>query len=140
VALDALVTGLAKPDYWRAQLARCAARRGTPPFFLVAQAPDSAQMLLGFILGEVRAWEFGSEPCGWVYAIAVAPDARQSGLGATLLDAITVRFRERGVAKVRTMVARGDRLLLLFFRAAGMSTGPYVELAKDIGTGNGGES
>jgi ribosomal protein S18 acetylase RimI-like enzyme len=133
IALDAEVTGLEKQEYWRDQLARCIKRRGAPSFFLVATSSDPGAALLGFVLGEVRAWEFGSEPCGWVYAIAVNPRARQSGLGAALLDAIILQFRDCGVAKVRTMVARDDRLLLLFFRAAGMSTGPYLELAKDIG-------
>jgi ribosomal protein S18 acetylase RimI-like enzyme len=134
IDLDAQVTGLAKPDYWSDQLARCVKRRGAPPFFLVATSSEAGAALLGFVLGEVRAWEFGSEPCGWVCAIAVNPQARQTGLGAALLDAITLRFRDHGVGKVRTMVARDDRLLLLFFRASGMSTGPYLELAKDIGT------
>ena len=100
---------------------------------MVATSTAVDAALLGFVLGEVRAWEFGSEPCGWVYAIAVDPKARQTGLGAALLDAMALRFRDCGVGKVRTMVARDDRLLLLFFRAAGMTTGPYLELARDIG-------
>jgi len=133
IRLDAEVTGMAKEDYWRDQLARCVKRRGAPPLFLVATSTEAGAPLLGFVLGEVRAWEFGSEPCGWVYAIAVNPSVRQSGLGAELLEAMALRFRDRGVGKVRTMVARDDRLLLLFFRAAGMTTGPYLELAKDIG-------
>jgi ribosomal protein S18 acetylase RimI-like enzyme len=134
IALDARVTGLPKQEYWSDQLARRVRRRGVPPFFLVATSSEAGAALLGFVLGEVRAWEFGSEPCGWVCAIAVDPQARQTGLGAALLDAITLRFRDCGVGKVRTMVARDDRLLLLFFRAAGMTTGPYLELAKDIGS------
>jgi ribosomal protein S18 acetylase RimI-like enzyme len=133
IALDTAVTGLAKEEYWRDQLARCVRRRGAPPIFLVATSTAADAALLGFVLGEVRAWEFGSEPCGWVYAIAVDPRARQAGLGAALLDAMALRFRDCGVGKVRTMVARDDRLLLLFFRAAGMTTGPYLELARDIG-------
>lgn len=133
VALDTAVTGLAKAKYWRDQLARCARRRGAAPLLLVATSTAADAALLGFVLGEVRAWEFGSEPCGWVYAIAVHPGARQTGLGAGLLDALALRFRDCGVGKVRTMVARDDRLLLLFFRAAGMATGPYLELARDIG-------
>jgi len=133
IALDAEVTGLAKQEYWRDQLARCASKpREAPGFFLVAAGTEPGAALRGFILGEVRAWEFGSEPCGWIYAIGVDPRSRQAGLGAALLDALILQFRDCGVTKVRTMVARDDRLLLLFFRAAGMSTGPYLELARDI--------
>jgi GNAT superfamily N-acetyltransferase len=131
IDLDARVTGLAKPEYWRAQLGRCAPAAGSGPFFLVATRPDGRN-LAGFALGEVRAWEFGSEPCGWLVAIAVDPEARLAGRGAALLEAMMQRFRECGVARVRTMVARDNRLLLLFFRAAGLSTGPYLELDRDI--------
>jgi hypothetical protein len=106
IALDTAVTGLAKEKYWRDQLARCVRRRGAPPIFLVATSTAADAALLGFVLGEVRAWEFGSEPCGWVYAIQSPIDR----LGAALLDAMALFLRLRS-RQVRTM-ARDDRLLL----------------------------
>jgi ribosomal protein S18 acetylase RimI-like enzyme len=133
IALDAEVTGLPKHHYWRNLFARDVRRQRAPPFFLVAAEGESDASVLGFILGEVRTWEFGSIPCGWVYAVSVHPSARQRGLGAALLDAIALKFRQSGVSKLRTMVAWDNRLLLLYFRAAGMTTGPYLELAKDLG-------
>jgi hypothetical protein len=33
---------------------------------------------------------------------------------------------------MRTMVARDNRLHLLFFRSAGMVAGPYLQLEKDL--------
>jgi GNAT superfamily N-acetyltransferase len=131
VALDQRVTGLAKRGYWREILERYGQDRGNQRFFLVSvmQGPDT---VIGFIFGEIRAWEFGSEPCGWVLALSVAPEARLHGVGEALFKAISAEFKQGGVDKLRTMVARDNRLHLLFFRGEGMMAGPYIELEKDI--------
>ncbi len=132
IALDARVTGLAKPDYWRSVFDRYGKRRLGERMFLVAVVPDGAGPILGFIIGEVRAWEFGSPPCGWVFALSVAPRARLRGIGQALLDALAREFSKAGVQKMRTMVARDNRLHLLFFRSEGMMAGPYIQLEKDL--------
>ena len=106
--------------------------RPAEQFFLVAVGPDNGPELLGFIVGEVRAWEFGSAPCGWVYAMSVNPKAREHGVGEALLGAISARFRQSGVTKMRTMVAKDNPLPMRFFRAEGMMAGPYIQLEKDL--------
>jgi ribosomal protein S18 acetylase RimI-like enzyme len=134
IALDERVTGLAKPDYWHDVLARFSEQRPHERFFLVAE-PHEAKThppILGFITGEVRAWEFGSEPCGWVSALSVEPRARLHGIGQALFDAISTEFKKTGVGKMRTMVARDNRLHLMFFRSEGMMAGPYIQLEKEL--------
>ncbi|MBZ0217961.1 MAG: GNAT family N-acetyltransferase, partial [Fimbriimonadaceae bacterium] len=105
-------------------------------FFFVAESDPPGETdkraLLGFVIGDVRAWEFGSAPCGWVFAIAVNPDARQSGLGEALLQRITDSFKEAGVVKLRTMVRHRNNLMLSFFRSEGLAAGPYLQLEKDL--------
>jgi len=130
VALDAQVTKLAKPDYWPDVFKRYGKQRLAERFFLVAETAD--KRLAGFIVGEVRAWEFGSTPCGWVFALSVAPDVRLAGAGSALLDAISAEFKQAGVGKMRTMVARDAQLPMLFFRSEGMMAGPYIQLEKDL--------
>jgi ribosomal protein S18 acetylase RimI-like enzyme len=134
-ALDKRVTGVAKASYWRDVFARYGKRRLRERFFLVAEpaARDADRALLGFIVGEVRAWEFGSAPCGWIFALSVDQGARLRGVGEALLAAISAEFAKSGVTKVRTMVARSDRLPMLFFRGAGMVAGPYIQLEMDLG-------
>lgn len=134
IALDARVTGQAKPDYWQDIFERYGKRRLDERMFLVAE-PESAGSpapILGFIIGEVRAWEFGSAPCGWVLALSVEPRARLSGTGRALLEALAAEFNKAGVSKMRTMVARDNQLHHLFFRSEGMMAGPYVQLEKDL--------
>jgi GNAT superfamily N-acetyltransferase len=134
VALDERVTGLAKPDYWQDVFERYGRRRLDERMFLIAQQPGAGGRapVLGFVVGEVRAWEFGSAPCGWVLALSVEPRARLRGIGRALVDALSEQLRAAGVTKMRTMVARGNRLHLLFFRSEGMMAGPYLQLEKDL--------
>ena len=48
----------------------------------------------------MRAWEFGSAPCGWVFALSVDPEARLGGVGSALMEAISRNFREAGIDNV----------------------------------------
>jgi ribosomal protein S18 acetylase RimI-like enzyme len=134
IALDERVTGLGKSDYWQDIFERYGRRRQSERHFLVAEAQikDDRIPILGFIIGEVRAWEFGSAPCGWVFALSVEPKARQHGVGDALFGAISTEFKKAGVTKMRTMVARDNRLHMLFFRGEGMMAGPYVQLEKEL--------
>ncbi len=127
VRLDETNTGLAKPDYWRDAFARYGSRPNR--FFLVAKA---GRRLDGFILGEVRAWEFGSPPCGWIIAIGVDPETRLQKVGSQLFDAMCGLLRQCGVATVRTMLARDDELNMAFFRSQGMWGGPFIQLEKPL--------
>lgn len=124
-ALDEEVTGLAKRKYWKETFARYGARRRLPRFFLVAENNGRIE---GFIIGEVRAWEFGEPPCGWIFAIQVRPKIRLKGVGTQLFEALCDAFRHAGVERVRTMMARDNQLVLSFFRSQGMMAGPFIEL------------
>lgn len=134
IALDTRVTRIAKAEYWNNIFNRYGKQRSRERFFLIAEsrANRSAPKFLGFIIGEIRAWEFGSSPCGWVFALSVEPKVRQHGIGSALLDAISGEFKKAGIGKMRTMVARDSDLPLLFFRSEGLIAGPYIQLEKDI--------
>lgn len=133
IGLDARITKLAKPDYWNDVFKRYGRRRLHERFFLVAERQENANPhFSGFIIGEIRAWEFGSTPCGWVFALSVEPEARLQSVATALFEAITREFRKAGVSKMRTMVARDARLPMLFFRSEGMMAGPYIQLEKDL--------
>ena len=128
-AIDAEITRLPKPDYWAQIYRRYASGRRQQRFFLVAEA---AGRIEGFVIGEVRDWEFGSPRCGWVFAISVRPKARLAGIGSRLLAAICRGFRRLGVTKVRTMLSRDNQLILSFFRSQGMMAAPFIPLEIDL--------
>ena len=131
IALDATVTGLHKADYWQRVYRRYGVAGQGLRHFLVAVAGDGR--VCGFVIGEVRDWEFGSPPCGWVFAIDVDPNARQKGAGSLLLAAMCERFERVGVRILRTLLATDNQLLLSFFRSQGMRAGRLIPLELEIG-------
>ncbi len=134
VALDAKVTGNAKPEYWQDIFERYATRRLDERFFLIAENNSDPQgkAVLGYVVGEVRGWEFGSEPCGWIFAFSVEPDTREQGIGEQLFQAMVDAFKSVGIGTMRTMVSRKNNLSMAFFRSEGMVAGPYIQLEMNI--------
>jgi len=128
IALDERVTRLPKTDYWRDLFDRFSEREQGRAIF-VAEIDGN---VAGFAIGEVRAWEFGSPPCGWIFALGVEPEFRERGIGSLLFDALTSFFRSCGVGTVRTLLRREDHLIMSFFRSQGLMAGPFIELEKDI--------
>jgi ribosomal protein S18 acetylase RimI-like enzyme len=128
VEIDASITGLRKPAYWAGILRRYGGREPSR-LFLVCIEKNQVQ---GYVVGEVRDWEFGSAACGWVFGIGVRPEARLRGTGTGLLEAICAAFRRRGVQKVRTLLARDNALVLAFFRSQGMMAAPFIALERDL--------
>ncbi len=128
VDLDHRNTGVSKPAYWR-ELCQRYAQGPHPELFLVAERDGAIE---GLIIGEVRAWEFGSEPCGWVFAVQVRRESRVRHIGTRLFAAIAAHFRKQGVVKIRTMLRRDDQLNMSFFRSLGMMAGPFIQLELDL--------
>lgn len=128
--IDALRTGLLKADYWE---------RVFEDFFepsegslKIGLAADEDSGLAGYLMGEVRAFEFGSEACGWIFAVATDLPYARTGIASRLLAEACRRFREAGVTRMRTMVRRNDVPVLSFFRSNGFTGGSYVQLELDL--------
>ncbi len=130
IALDKRITELAKPEYWQDIFERYSIRGKDERFFLVAC--NTNKDVLGYIVGAVRGWEFGSEPSGWVFGFAVEPDTRQQGIGEKLFMAISAKFAETGAKTIRTLVPRQNPLHMAFFRSEGMVAGPYIQLEMEL--------
>ncbi|MHA1536699.1 MAG: GNAT family N-acetyltransferase [Alphaproteobacteria bacterium] len=130
IDLDEAVTGVRKADYWSHAIEHYRRKPDERAIFVAEDAVNQAH--LGSIAGEVGAWEFGSAPCGWIFAILVDPESRQGYVGTGLLEAMLDLFRRAGITQMRTMVSRDNVLLMAFFRSQGMMAGPYLELEMDI--------
>ena len=126
VRIDAIHTGAEQRPYW-AQLFRefLGPSPGRPR---VGLAADVDGELAGFLLADVRAFEFGSEPCGWILEVGVDPAHTRRGVASALLAEAVKRLRASGVTTVRTMVRRNNVPVLTFFRTNGFAGGPYVQL------------
>ncbi len=130
VRIDADHTGRPDPRYWKDRFDDFFAQRTDFP--RVGLAAVDGHAVIGYLLGEVRAFEFGSDRCGWIFAIGVARDALRGGVATSLLHEACRRFREAGVGTVRTMVRREDVPVLSFFRSIGFVGGPFVQMEIDL--------
>ena len=119
-----------KPAYWRGIFAHYGSGEKRGPD--LPGAAEAGGDIVGYIAGEVRAWEFGSAPCGWVFALAVSPKMRGAGIAKRMFDEISRRLKGAGVTTVRTMVDRNNKVTLSFFRSRGLRSGRYIELEREI--------
>ncbi len=126
IRLDAQLTGRRKPAYWKKVFGEFVTP-GRSPARVGLAARDGAR-LSGYLLGEVRAFEFGSAPCGWIFAVGVDPGQAHHGIGSALAAEAGRRFARAGVSTVRTMVRRNDVLMLAFFRSNGFVGGSFTQL------------
>ena len=126
VELDARHRGTAVPDYWRRVRASYLVRDRERLRLALGAEKDGD--LVGFLFGEERAFEFGSEPCGWIFAVAVDPDLQRGGIASVLVAEACRRFRKAGLTTVRTMIRRQDVPVLSFFRAHGFAAGEFTQL------------
>jgi ribosomal protein S18 acetylase RimI-like enzyme len=70
---------------------------------------------------------------GWVYYLAVAPDARRGGIGRALMAAAEDWLRERGAPKIQLMVREDNEAALGFYEAVGLERQKVVTLGRFLG-------
>ncbi|HED04147.1 MAG TPA: GNAT family N-acetyltransferase [Candidatus Fraserbacteria bacterium] len=94
--------------------------------------------LVGFIIAEVRLWEFGEgEETGWIKILAVDPDHQRCGIGRRLGEALLRHLRRRDILCVRTLVGSYSGELIAYFRGLGFQIVNMLplELRMDTPTG-----
>lgn len=124
VRIDERIGGIYRPDFWEQRVV-----------YYLRRDPDASQVaevdgkVVGFMLGEIRAGEFGlEEPSGWIERFGVDPDQRGRDLGRKLFDAMVRHFRGQGARSVRTLVDGRDASLAGFLKAIGFAPSPLQAL------------
>lgn len=85
--------------------------------------------LIGFIIGELKLWEFGEKrPVGWVKELGVDPEFQGRGVGAALGRELMRFFSSRGVSIVKTLVEWDSGDVISYFRALGFKKGSQIVL------------
>ena len=98
-----------------------------------SQVAEANGKVVGFMLGDCRAGEFGLEqPSGWIERFGIDPDFRGQDLGRRLFEAICAHFKAEGATSVRTLVGRDDASLVGFLKAIGFGDSPLTALERKI--------
>jgi len=91
--------------------------------------------LVGYMIGEVRLWEFGGgEKTGWIKILAVDPDHQRQGIGRRLGEELLKQFRRRGIRRVRTLVDSYSGELIAYFRSLGFQVLSMLPLEHTMDT------
>ncbi len=98
---------------------------------LVCWGAETRGKLIGFMLGDVRGWEFGASESGWIEIMGVDPAFQRRGVGRSMLNAMLDELKKKGVKTVR-VVARWYDPILNFFRAEGFQHGELLSVQKDL--------
>jgi ribosomal protein S18 acetylase RimI-like enzyme len=124
VRIDERIGGRYRPEIWEQRVG-----------FYLRRDPGASQVaevdgtVVGFMLGDLRAGEFGlEEPSGWIERFGIDPDHRGRDLGRLMFEAMVAHFRAGGARTVRTLVDRKDTGVAGFLRALGLSTSPLEAL------------
>jgi ribosomal protein S18 acetylase RimI-like enzyme len=135
IAIDERTSGRAKPEYWRSKLTRYLLQSPARPDAedgVLARVAEMEGEVVGFMIAEIRRWEFGQPFCGWITALGTDPDRQRLGIGRRLLAELLEYYRAKELREIRTIVEWPDGDLLKFFHSMGFVRGPFVELQKSL--------
>jgi len=105
--------------------------RQDDPFLTLGAEIDGK--LVGYVLAEVRLWEFGSgEKTGWIKVLGVDPDCQGMGIGRKLGETLLGHFARKDVKRVRTLVNWFDGPLISYFRSLGFDILNMIPLEKEL--------
>ena len=131
VRIDERMTGIYRPDVWERRVG-----------YYLRRDPGASQVaeidgrLVGFMLADLRAGEFGlEEPSGWIERFGIDPDHRGRDLGRQLFEAVRGHFESAGATTVRTLVDRKDTVVTGFLEAMGLAASPLQALEMRLGSG-----
>jgi len=124
VAIDERITGQYRPEIWERRIA-----------YYLRRDPDSSQVaevdgkVVGFMLGDVRAGEFGiEEPSGWIERFGIDPEYRGRYICKQIFEVIVAHFRSQDATAVRTLVDLKDAGVAGFLKAVGFAPSPLQAL------------
>ncbi|MFC1679127.1 GNAT family N-acetyltransferase [Elusimicrobiota bacterium] len=101
---------------------------------LMNLAAECDGKLVGFVIGETRAWEFGQrEKTGWIKVLGVDPEYQGKGAGKKLGETLLSNFKASGISRVRTLVNWFEGDLLSYFRTLGFNVLNTIPLEAMLG-------
>lgn len=93
-----------------------------PALSFVAEMDDK---VVGFLLGDIRVSEYGTDLKGWIDMIGILPDHQRLGIGRKLVEAFCEECQRNGV-KPNVIVREDDERLVQFWTSVGFKRGKLI--------------
>jgi len=92
------------------------------------------RQLVGYIIGEIRLWEFGvGEEVGWIKVLSVDPNFQQRNIGRRLGETLLNNMRQKGIRRVRTLPDSYSGEMISFFRSLGFRIFTAMPMEMELG-------
>jgi len=89
--------------------------------------------LVGFIISEIRRWEFGcGGMTGWILILGVDHEYQGMGVGHKLSSTLLDHFKKKGITRIRTLVEWHEGELISYFKSLGFKMLGMLPLEKEI--------
>ena len=69
---------------------------------------------------------------GWLYAVAVLPEYRRDGTGASLVETAVQALKSKGCIKVNLQIRAGNEAVMSFYRSLGFSQEERISMGRHI--------
>jgi ribosomal protein S18 acetylase RimI-like enzyme len=129
LAIDEKIVGEHRSASWQQRIDRYLEIYYPP----VCQVAEVGGRVVGFILGDVRGWEYGLRAGGWIDIMGVDPEYQKQGIGRMLVTAFVEQCHQEGIKAVHVMVRAEDNPMQSFFRSVGFQRGRLMEMEKAEG-------
>lgn len=83
----------------------------------------------GFLLGDIRGAEYGTDISGWIDIMGVAPEHQHRGIGKKLVEAFCEAC-QRNEVKARVIVREDDEHLIEFWTSVDFQRGKLVSFER----------
>ena len=97
-----------------------------PALSFVAELGDE---LVGFLLGDIRGAEYGTDIAGWIDMMGVAPVHQRQGIGRRLVEAFCSECQRNGV-KPNVIIREDDQQLIGFWTSVGFRKGKLISFER----------
>jgi len=93
-----------------------------PMLNFVAEVDDE---VVGFLLGDIRGAEYGTDVSGWIDMMGVAPEHQHREIGKRLVEAFCEEC-QRNEVKARVIIRDDDQRLMGFWMSVGFQRGNLI--------------
>ncbi|MCL5958896.1 MAG: GNAT family N-acetyltransferase [Chloroflexi bacterium] len=99
---------------------------------LISRVAEVDGKVVGFIIGDIKGWEYGVPESGWMEITGVDPEYQRDGVGRMLAESLLDQFRRSGVKSVHTMVEWSDGGIIAYLRALGFKRSEFIDLEMEV--------